>query len=291
MGLFNRSRMKKSEELAVRIGENLLKQSLLDPSQQGQGQQELVRGLAKLVCEANPAWSVEEAFLERRSREGAVTVTAHLGDLHAALDLLGVVIDADLREHARLSQRDHDEVLMRALRRLSTALEHRSLSEVSESLAPDLETAALWEELASSGDEPEEIAGARAQLEELAEGLLAASYGARAFADFLDESQARPLTALRFFTSRHAAWSMHRGELFYRGASIGSYTNEDPVNSIYADMVWALLEQDYPFLSDPTIRELTLAAMRAWDRELATLYLRAGSEEISAGEGLAARRD
>jgi len=289
MGLFNRSRMKKAEDLAVRIGENLLKQSLLDPSQQGQGQQELVLGLARLVCEANPAWRVEEGFLERRSRSGVVTVTAHLADLHTALDLLGVVIDADLREHARLSRRDHDEVLMRALGRLSTALEHRSLSEVSESLAHDLETEALWEELASSGDDPEEIAGARAQLEELADGLLAASYGARAFADFLDESQARPLTALRFFTSRHAAWVLHRGELFYRGAEIGSYTNEDPVNSIYADMVWALLEQDYPFLSDASVRELTLAAMRAWDRELATLYLRASHEGAAAEERIARR--
>jgi hypothetical protein len=289
MGLFNRSRMRKAEDLAVRIGENLLKQSLLDPAQNGQGQQELVRGLAILVCEANPAWKVEEGFLERRNREDAVTVTAHLADLHTALDLLGVVIDADLREHARLSRSDHDEVLMRALRRLSTALEHRSLSEVSESLAHDLETQALWEELASSGDDPEEIAGARAQLEELADGLLAASYGARAFAEFLDESQARPLTALRFFTSRHAAWAMHRGELFYRGAEIGSYTNEDPVNSIYADMVWALLEQDYPFLTDASIRELTLAAMRAWDRELAALYLRASSD--AAGDALAARPD
>jgi hypothetical protein len=289
MGRFNRSRMKKAEDLAVRIGENLLKQSLLDPSQQGQGQQELVLGLARLVCEANPAWRVEEGFLERRNRADVVTVTAHLADLHTALDLLGVVIDADLREHARLSQRDHDEVLMRALGRLSTALEHRSLSEVSESLAHHLETEALWEELASSGDDPEEIAGARAQLEELADGLLAASYGARAFADFLDESQARPLTALRFFTSRHAAWTLHRGELFYRGAEIGRYTNEDPVNSIYADMVWALLEQDYPFLSDASVRELTLAAMRAWDRELATLYLRASHEGAAAEERVARR--
>jgi hypothetical protein len=287
MGLFNRSRMRKAEDLAVRIGQNLLKQSLLDPDQHGQGQQELVRRLATLVCEANPAWKVEEGFLERRNRQDAVTVTAHLADLHTALDLLGVVIDADLLEHARLSRSDHDEVLMRALGRLSTALEQRSLSEVSESLAHDLETRALWEELASSGDDPEEISGARAQLEELAEGLLDASYGARAFADFLDESQARPLTALRFFTSRHAPWSLHRGELFYRGAEIGSYTNEDPVNSIYADMVWALLEQDYPFLTDASIRELTLAAMRAWDRELAALYLRAGSD--AAGELLAAR--
>ncbi len=289
MGLFNRSRMKKAEDLAVRIGENLLKQSLLDPSQQGHGQQELVQGLARLVCEANPAWRVEEGFLERRGRTGEVSVTAYLGDLRTALDLLGVVIDADLREHARLPQRDHDEVLMRALGRLSTALEHRSLSEVSESLAHDLETEALWEELASSGDDPEEIAGARAQLEELADGLLAASYGARAFAEFLDESRARPLTALRFFTSRHSAWVLYRGELFYRGAEIGSYTNEDPVNSIYADMVWAVLEQDYPFLSDASVRELTLAAMRAWDRELATLYLRASHQDGAAEERIARR--
>jgi len=251
MGLFNRSRMKKAEDLAVRIGENLLKQSLLDPSQQGHGQQELVQGLARLVCEANPAWRIEEGFLERRGRTGEVSVTAYLGDLRTALDLLGVVIDADLREHARLPQRDHDEVLMRALGRLSTALEHRSLSEVSESLAHDLETEALWEELASSGDDPEEIAGARAQLEELADGLLAASYGAR--------------------------------------AEIGSYTNEDPVNSIYADMVWAVLEQDYPFLSDASVRELTLAAMRAWDRELAALYLRASHQDGAAEERIARR--
>jgi hypothetical protein len=291
MGLFNRSRMKKAEDLAVRIGENLLQQSLLDPSQQGQGQHELVRGLARLVCEANPAWSVEDGFLERRDRTGRINATAHLADLHTALDLLGVVIDADLREHGRLSQRDHDEVLMRALRRLSTSLEHRSLSEVSEALAHETETAALWEELSSSGDDPEEIAGARAQLEELAEGLLAAAYGALAFADFLDESQVRPLTALRFFTSRHCAWSMHRGELFYRGAAIGSYTNDDPTNAIYADMVWAVLEQDYPFLQDTTVRELTLAAMRAWDRELASLFLRAGGQDPALAEALAARRD
>ena len=127
--------------------------------------------------------------------------------------------------------------------------------------------------------------------EELAEGFLAASYGARAFADFLDETQVRPLTALRFYTARHAAWTLHRGELFYRGASIGTYTTEDPVNSVYADMVWALLEQDYPFLSNAAIRELTLSAMRAWDRELASLYLRAGGEEAAAGEPLFAHRD
>jgi len=285
MGIFNRSRRKKAEELAVRIGENLLRQSLLDPGQQGAGQPDLVRSLARLVCQANPAWTLDEEFLERRGRDGTLGVSAHLSDLPTALDLLGLVIDADLREHARLSRSDHDDVLMRALRRLSTALEKRALSEVSESLSQELESGSLWQELAQGGDDPDEIASARAELDELAEGLLAASYGALAFADFLDESQARPLTALRFFATRHPVWTMHRGALFYRGAPIGHYCNDDPVNSIYADMVWAILEQDYPFLSEPTLRELTLAAMRNWDRELAVLYLRAG------GEAQGARRD
>jgi hypothetical protein len=280
MGLFNRSRMKKAEELAVVIGENLLKQSVLDPAKQGRAQPELVRELARRVCQANPAWTMDEQTLERQGRAGPVS--ARFAELPTALDLLGLVIDADLRDHARLPQRDHDEVLMRALRRLSTALEQRALSEVSDSLSSELESAALWQELAESGDDPDEIAAARAQLEELAEGLLAASYGALAFAEFLDESQVRPLTALRFFAARHPAWSMYRGELLYRGAPVGQYTNEDPVNSIYADMVWALLEQDFPFLSEPSIRELTLAAMRSWDRELAALYLRAGSEVDSS---------
>ena len=282
MGLFNQSRMTQAADLAVRIGENLLKQSLLDPERQGQGQQQLVLALARRVCQANPAWTLEGPVLARTRRDGTPATSAHLADLRTALDLLGLVIDADLREHARLSPRDHDEVLMRALRRLSSALEQRALSEVSASLAPELESAALWQELATSSDDPEEIAATRAQLEELADGLLAASYGALAFADFLDEAQARPLTALRFFTSRSPAWTLHRGELFYRGASIGHYSNEDPVNSIYADMVWALLEQDHPFLTEPTLRELTLAAMRSWDRELAVIHLRAGSEGEAA---------
>jgi hypothetical protein len=280
MGLFNRSRMKQAEDLAVRIGENLLKQSLLDPAQRSLGQPELVRALAQLVCKANSAWRLDGELFERQGRRGCVR--AHLGDLHTALDLLGVVIDADLREHGRLSPRDHDEVLMRALRRLSTALEQRALSEVSESLAQEIASGDLWQELASSGDDPDEVDAARAQLEELAEGLLSAAYGALAFADFLDEPQARPLTALRFFAARHPAWAMHRGELFYRGASVGHYANEDPVNSIYADMVWALLEQDHPFLSEPALRELTLAAMRSWDHDLAVLYLRASGEAEAA---------
>jgi hypothetical protein len=285
MGIFNRTRMKQAEELAVRIGENLLKQSLLDPSQQGVSQHELVRSLAGLVCRANPAWTLDGEFLARRGRGGALGASAHLADLRTALDLLGVVIDADLREHARLSRADHDEVLSRALRRLSTALEQRALSEVSHSLAEEIESSSLWRELAEGGDDPGEIAAARAELDELAEGLLAASYGALAFADFLDEPQARPLTALRFFAARQPVWTMHRGELFYRGAPVGHYTNDDPVNSIYADMVWAILEQDFPFLSEPTLRELTLVAMRNWDRELAVLYLRAGSEARSPGRG------
>ncbi len=282
MGLFNRSRMTKAEDLAVRIGENLLKQSLLDPEKRGHGQPELVLALARRVCQANPAWTLAAGILERCNRDGTAATSAQLADLRTALDLLGLVIDADLREYGHLAPRDHDEVLMRALRRLSTALEQRALSEVSEALAPELESAALWQELAGSGDDPEEIAAARQQLEELAEGLLTASYGALAFADFLDESEARPLTALRFFAARNPAWVVHRGELFYRGASIGHYSNEEPVNSIYADMVWALLEQDHPFLAEPTLRELTLAAMRSWDRELAVLYLRAGSEAEGA---------
>ena len=285
MGLFNRSRMDKAEDLAVRIGENLLKQSLLAPEKRGHGQQELVLALARRVCQANPAWTLAGGVLERCDRDGKPGTSAHLADLPTALDLLGLVIDADLREHGRLAPRDHDEVLMRALRRLSTALEQRALSEVSETLAPELESAALWQELAESRDDPEEIAAARGQLEELAASFLTASYGALAFADFLNESQARPLTALRFFAARNPAWALHRGELFYRGASIGRYSNEEPVNSIYADMVWALLEQDHPFFAEPTLRELTLAAMRSWDRELAVLYLRAGSE------GDAANRD
>jgi hypothetical protein len=47
-------------------------------------------------------------------------------------------------------------------------------------------------------------------------------------------------------------------------------------------MVWGILEQDFPLLGEPTLRELTLAAMRNWDRELAALYLRAGSEAEGA---------
>ena len=285
MGLFNRARMDQAEDLAVRIGENLLKQSLLDPEKQGRGQQELVLALARRVCEANAAWTLAEGVLERSDRDGAPAAKAHLAELPTTLDLLGLVIDADLREHGRLAPRDHDEVLMRALRRLSTALEQRALSEVSQALAPELESAVLWQELAASGDDPEEIASARSQLEELAAGLLAASYGAFAFAQFLDEADARPLTALRFFASRNPAWSLHRGELLYRGAPVGRYSNDEPVNSIYADMVWALLEQDHPFLAESSLRELTLSAMRSWDRELAALYLRAGSD------GEAARRD
>jgi hypothetical protein len=282
MGLFNRSRMDRAEDLAVRIGENLLNQSLLDPEKRGHGQQELVLALARRVCQANPAWTLRDGILERCDRDGMPAASAHLAELPTALDLLGLVIDADLREHGRLAPRDHDEVLMRALRRLSAALEQRALSEVSQTLAPELESAALWQQLAESGDDPEEIAAARAQLEELAAGLLTASYGALAFAEFLDERDARPLTALRFFAARNPHWALHRGELFYRGASIGCYTNDEPVNSIYADMVWALLEQDHPFLAEPTLRELTLAAMRTWDRELAALYLRAGSEGDAA---------
>ena len=140
-------------------------------------------------------------------RSGCVRV--HLADLHTALDLLGVVIDADLREHGRLPQRDHDEVLMRALRRLSTALEQRALSEVSESLAQEIASGDPWHELATSGDDPEELDATRGQLEELAAGLLSASYGALAFADFLDEPQARPLTALRFFSGHVEADREH----------------------------------------------------------------------------------
>jgi hypothetical protein len=282
MGLFNRSRMTKAEDLAVRIGENLLRQSLLDPEQRGHGQQELVLALARRVCQVNPAWTLAGGVLERCDRDGNPAASAHLAELPTALDLLGLVIDADLREHGKLAAHDHDQVLMQALRRLSTALEQRALSEVSQTLAPERESAALWQELAESGDDAHEIASARAQLEELAEGLLTASYGALAFADFLNEANARPLTALRFFAARNSAWALHRGELFYRGASIGRYSNDEPVNSIYADMVWGLLEQDHPFLSESTLRELTLAAMRSWDRELAVLYLRAGTEPDAA---------
>ena len=280
MRLFNRSRMQKAEDLAVRIGENLLAQSVLDPGQQHSGHGEIVLRLARRVCEANSAWSIDAEGLVRRGRNGSTT--ARFESLHSALDLLGAVIDADLREHSRLSERDHDEVLRRALQRLSGTLGQHALCEVSEALAPEHENAALWQELAEGGDDPEEIAEARAQLEELAAGLLAASYGALAFADFLDESQVRPLTALRFFAARHPAWSLRRGELGYRGAPVGSYNNDDPVNSIYADMVWVLLEQDHPLLGEATIRELTLAAMRSWDRELAALYLRAGDPPEAA---------
>jgi len=280
MRLFRRSRLKKAEAIAVRIGENLLAQSVLDPGQQQSGRAEVLLRLAKRVCDANPAWSVEPEGLVRRGRSG--TAKAHFADLRSALDLLGAVIDADLRETARLPARDHDEVLTRALRRLSGTLGQHSLCEVSEALSPERESAALREQLAESGDDPEEIAEARAELEELAAGLLGASYGALAFADFLDEPQVRPLTALRFFAARHPAWSLSRGELSYRGVPIGRYASDDPVNSIYADMVWALLEQDHPFFREATLRELTLAAMRSWDRELATLYLRSGEERGAA---------
>jgi hypothetical protein len=271
--------MDKACDLAVRIGENLLKQSLLDPEKRGHGQQEMVLALARRVCQANPAWTLADGVLERSDRDGTPGASAHLAELPTALELLGLVIDADLREYGRLAPRDHDDVLMRALRRLSAALEQHALCEVSQALSPELETQALWQELAESPDDPEEIALARRQLEELAAGLLTASYGALAFADFLNESQVRPLTALRFFAARHSAWALHRGELFYRG---GRYGNDEPVNSIYADMVWGLLEQDHPFFSEAALRELTLAAMRSWDRELATLYLRASGEADSA---------
>jgi hypothetical protein len=276
LGLFNRARMKKAEDLAVQIGENLLGQSLLDPARSNRGPRELVQELVLRVCQVNPAWALEGASLVRRGRRGRVSVPVL--DLATPLDLLGNVIDGDLREHGRLNQRDHDEVLLRALRRLSTTIEQRALSEVKEALADEIESRALWEELASAGDDPEEFSAARANLTQLAQELLRAGHGALALANFLDESRLRPLTALRFYASRNPNWSIHRGELLYRGAGVGHYGNDDPLNSIYADMVWAVLEQDYSGLSEATVRELTLSAMRYWDCELAGLYLRAGEE-------------
>ena len=276
MGLFNRSRMKKAEDLAFSIGENLLRQSLLDPTRRDRGPRELVQELVLRVCQVNPAWALDGALLVRSGRHGSVSVPVL--DLATPLDVLGNVIDGDLREHGRLNRRDHEDVLMRALRRLSATIEQHALSEVKETLADEIESRALWEELASAGDDPEEISAARARLTQLAQALLGASYGALAFAQFLDESQLRPLTALRFYASRNPLWSIHRGELLYRGARVGHYSNEDPLNSIYTDMVWAILEQDYSGLSQATARELTLSAMRYWDRELAGFYLRAGEE-------------
>ena len=274
MGLFNRSRMRKAEDLAVCIGQNLLRQSLLDPARRDRGPRELVQELVVRVCQVNAAWTLEGASLVRKGRHATVAVPVI--DLATPLDVLGNVIDGDLREHARLGRRDHEEVLMRALRRLSTTLEQHALSEVKETLADEIESRALWEELASAGDDPEEISSAREQLTRLAQGLQSASYGALEFAQLLDDSQLRPLTTLRFYASRNPLWSIHRGELLYRGALVGRYANDDPLNSIYADMVWAVLEQDHANLADQTVRELTLSAMRYWDRELAGLYLRAG---------------
>jgi hypothetical protein len=274
VGLFNRARMKKAEDLAVCIGENLLEQSVLDPARRDRGPRELVQDLVLRVCQVNPVWALDGASLVRSGRRGRVSIPVL--DLATPLDVLGNVIDGDLREHGRLTPRDHEEVLLRALRRLSITLEQRALSEVKEALADEIESRALWEELASAGDDPEEISAAREHLTQLAQELLRASHGALAFADFLDESQLRPLTALRFYAARYPIWSIHRGELLYRGAGVGHYGNDDPLNSIYADMVWAILEQDHSGLSEATVRELTLSAMRYWDRELADHFLRAG---------------
>jgi hypothetical protein len=271
LGLFNRSRMKKAEDLAVCIGENLLRQSLLDPARRDRGPRELVLR----VCQVNSAWRLEGSSLVRTGRRSNVAVPVI--DLATPLDVLGNVIDGDLREHGRLNRRDHEEVLMRALRRLSTSLEQHALSEVKETLADEIESRELWRELAAAGDDPEEISSAREDLTGLAQGLLSASFGALEFAQLLDETQLRPLTTLRFFASRNPLWSIHQGELLYRGALVGRYASDDPLNSIFADMVWAVLEQDHANLCDQTVRELTLSAMRYWDRELAGLYLRAGS--------------
>jgi hypothetical protein len=271
--------MKKAEELAVSIGENLLQQSLLDPARRDRGPRELVAELVLRVCQVNPAWTLEGASLVRKGRRASLAIPVL--DLSTPLDVLGNVIDGDLQEHGRLGRRDHEAVLSRALRRLSATLAQHALSEVKETLADEVESRALWEELASAGDDPEEISAAREQLTALAQGLQGASYGALEFAQLLDESQLRPLTALRFFASRHPLWSIHRGELLYRGALVGRYANDDPLNSIYADMVWAALEQDHANLADQTVRELTLSAMRFWDRELAGRYLRAGEGDES----------
>ena len=280
MGLFNRSRMRKAEELAVRIGQNLLQQSLLDPERRDRGPRELVQELVLQVCKLNAAWRIEGGSLVRVGRRSSVAVP--VGDLSTPLDVLGNVIDGDLREHGRLNRRDHEEVLRRTLRRLSSMLEQHALSEVKETLADEAESRALWEELSAAGDDPEEISIARAELTHLAQGLLGASFGALELAHLLDESQLRPLTALRFYASRNPLWSIHRGELLYRGALVSRYANDDPLNSVYADMVWALLEQDHSNLSEQTVRELTLSAMRYWDRELAALFLRAGGPRPEA---------
>jgi len=281
VGLFNRSRMKKAEDLAVCIGENLLRQSLLDPARRDRGPRELVGELVLRVCQVNSAWALEGASLVRKGKRATVAIPVL--ELSTPLDVLGNVIDGDLQEHGRLNRRDHEEVLTRALRRLSATLEQHALVEVKETLADEVESRALWEELANAGDDPEEISVTREELTALAQGLQSASYGALEFAQLLDESQLRPLTALRFFASRHPLWSIHRGELLYRGALVGRYGNEDPLNSIYTDMVWAILEQDHTHLSDQTVRELTLSAMRFWDRELAGRYLRAGEGDDAQG--------
>ena len=279
MGLFNRSRMKKAEELAVCIGENLLRQSLLDPARRDRGPRELVAELVHRVCQVNTAWTLEGTALVRKGKRSTLAIPVL--DLSTPLDVLGNVIDGDLREHGRLNRRDHEQVLARALRRLSATLEQHALSEVKETLADEAESRALWDELATAGDDPEEISAARDRLVQLAEGLQAASYGALEFAQLLDESQLRPLTALRFFASRQPLWSIHSGELLYRGAQVGRYANDDPLNSIYTDMVFAVLAQDYSNLSEQTVRELTLSAMRYWDRELAGRYLRAGEGDTA----------
>ncbi|MHC4164229.1 MAG: hypothetical protein ACYSUM_19060 [Planctomycetota bacterium] len=276
MGLFNGKKMKRAEALAVQIGENLLQQCLLGGGAK-RSQAELVRDLALRVCRTNDAWSVTPEGFVRQGRGGAAFTPFR--ELRSALDLLAIVVDADLREHARLPERDHEEVMLRALQRLSLVIQRHSLTEATRSLAAEMDDE---KEVLRETDDPEEVESAHAAVARVAESVLSASYGACAFADFLDEQRIRPLTALRLLAARDPAWTLDHGELRYWEFPIGTYANEDPLNSIFMDMVSALLMVDYPHLSERAHQELTLAAMSVWDRGLAELFLERTGADAAA---------
>jgi len=263
MGFFNRGKMQRAEEFAVHVGENLINLGFISAER---SPSEVVRDVALHVCAANAFWAMSDETIVRHGQHGPWAT--QLSEIDSPLELLGVVLNAELREQARLPEKDHLEVLARATRRLSAIVEQRAVSEIGNALLEDMEQGTLSEPIGEPEDDHDALEEAQSELCDLAEALVGASAGSAVMAQVLSENQIRPLFALRMFVEKHPDWSLYDGRLKFRDAVVGHFSNENQINEIFTAMVSAFLQDEYSQLSAKARPDLALYAMLTWDRAL-----------------------
>ena len=125
MGLFNHREIELAEENVVALARNLLDLAVAT-TVDSDSPAAVIRDMALNVCAANPAWTLSTHHIQRKVYKG--TWSTPLSAITTPLELIGVVIDTELRAQIRLSEDDHTHLRSRAVARLKPQFEEYMLT-------------------------------------------------------------------------------------------------------------------------------------------------------------------